>query len=144
MFSCNFSEQSGQQTHFFSSCICTSGDLGSCQMNKVLKMRDTGSLSPSAPQGFLGNGLFFCELLIIQLFAWTHFGFWIVPRVPNSRYGVAVSLVAVLCRGDTLLWMRDPQNVPWSHPAPPSPSNHSRTRGNNCSADRPFPSLKQI
>lgn len=144
MFSCNFSEQSVQQTHFFSSFICMSGDLGSRQMRKVLKMRDMGSSSPSAPQGFLGNGLFFCEVLIIQLFAWTHFGFWIVPCVPNSGYHVAVFSVAVLCRGDMLLWVGDPQNAPWSHPAPPSPSNHIRTRGNNCSADRPFPYLKQI
>lgn len=70
------------------SCICTGGDLGSCQLSKVLKMRVVGSLSPSAPQGFLGNGLLFCELLIIRLFAWTSFGFRVVvPHVPASRFG---------------------------------------------------------
>jgi len=46
-----------------------------------------GSQSPSAPQGFLGNRLFFCEILIIQLFAWTNFGFWVVLSVPASRLG---------------------------------------------------------
>lgn len=47
--------------------VCTSGELGSCQLNEGLKMRAMGSRSPPAPR-VLRNRLLFCELLITQLF----------------------------------------------------------------------------
>lgn len=109
--------QSSRSSKFVSFLVvCTSGELGSCQLNEGLKTRVMGSQSPPAPRA-LRNRLLFCELLITQLFAWANVAFCVVPPVPALRLGFG--------EGGTVT--PPPQHHhassgPLGHLKPPSPS----------------------